>query len=34
MLNLKMIIGSTRPGRAADRVIPCMRQMAGEGARR
>jgi hypothetical protein len=24
MLNLKMIIGSTRPGRAADRVIPWM----------
>jgi NAD(P)H-dependent FMN reductase len=30
MLNLKIIIGSTRPGRAADRVIPWISQAAGE----
>lgn len=33
MLNLKMIIGSTRPGRAADRVIPWITGVAtGHGA--
>src|SRR5215467_6657552 len=33
MLNLKMIIGSTRPGRAADRVIPWITAVAtGHGA--
>jgi hypothetical protein len=30
MLNLKMIIGSTRPGRAADRVIPWITTVAAE----
>lgn len=30
MLNLKMIIGSTRPGRAADRVIPWITGVATE----
>jgi NAD(P)H-dependent FMN reductase len=30
MLNLKMIIGSTRPGRAADRVIPWITSVATE----
>ena len=30
MLNLKMIIGSTRPGRAADRVIPWITAVATE----
>jgi NAD(P)H-dependent FMN reductase len=30
MLNLKIIIGSTRPGRAADRVVPWISQAARE----
>jgi NAD(P)H-dependent FMN reductase len=30
MLNLKIIIGSTRPGRAADRVVPWISQLARE----
>jgi len=30
MLNLKIIIGSTRPGRAADHVIPWITAMSGE----
>jgi NAD(P)H-dependent FMN reductase len=30
MLNLKIIIGSTRPGRAADRVVPWISQVARE----
>ena len=30
MLNLKMVIGSTRPGRAADRVIPWITTAAAE----
>ena len=30
MLNLKIIIGSTRPGRAADRVVPWIGQVARE----
>jgi NAD(P)H-dependent FMN reductase len=29
MLNLKIIIGSTRPGRAADRVIPWITAASG-----
>ena len=30
MLNLKIIIGSTRPGRAADRVIPWITALSGQ----
>jgi NAD(P)H-dependent FMN reductase len=30
MLNLKIIIGSTRPGRAADRIVPWISQVARE----
>jgi hypothetical protein len=30
MLNLKIIIGSTRPGRAADRVIPWINALSGQ----
>ncbi len=30
MLNLKIVIGSTRPGRAADRVAPWISSAAGQ----
>jgi len=30
MLNLKIIIGSTRPGRAAGRVIPWINALSGQ----
>ena len=32
MLNLKIIIGSTRPGRAADKVVPWITGLAGQHA--